>query len=343
MTATITDTTQPQPLTPDEIPDEHQPDFQPGVYDGVPNEVYHDCGAISCSGLKQAKKSVLHYLDYLNSEPKDTKDLRIGNGVHAAVLEPDRFQSEYIDYKTPLELSNWRHDKTARLAAAGKDLETIADACNVKSSTIEGYLEDDDVQTMIEYYTEHPPDETPDVSESELVEVLAMRDAVGSHPGAQWLLNQSEAAAERSFWWIDRRTGLPCRCRPDWLCWTDLGWVAVDIKTCRDASKFGFRRTVTRRDYHLQAPFYTDGINQHLDAGVAKFIFLAVEKVDIDRGETPKVKLWELEDEFIAAGRREYRSGLENIAAYYRDPEMWTGYGGPGEWVGQLPAPGWMR
>lgn len=61
---------------------------------GVPNEVYHAAPGISKSGLDLVHKSPAHYAHRKPFDP--TPAMRIGTAVHCAVLEPDRFATEYV-------------------------------------------------------------------------------------------------------------------------------------------------------------------------------------------------------------------------------------------------------
>lgn len=67
----------------------------------MPFQRYRDTDAISQSQLKWLQKSPLHYwskfVDPARIDvPLDTPALRFGTAVHTAILEPDRFQQEYV-------------------------------------------------------------------------------------------------------------------------------------------------------------------------------------------------------------------------------------------------------
>jgi len=66
----------------------------------IPNEEYHASSGISNSALSELKKSPLHYWSkYLAPErppSHETPAMRIGTAVHAAILEPHLFESEYV-------------------------------------------------------------------------------------------------------------------------------------------------------------------------------------------------------------------------------------------------------
>jgi exodeoxyribonuclease VIII len=171
-----------------------------------------------------------------------------------------------------------------------------------------------------------------------------MRDAVMAHPAARALLSV-EGRAEQSVYWRDPKTGELCRCRPDF--WRADG-VVVDLKTTEDASPEGFAKSVANWRYHVQHPYYLDGVNtalQHgakpawLKADAAKaFVFLAVEKTACVVGGVAKgVAVYVLDEESVALGRALYRNALDQYAAC-NSSGVWPGYG---EKIQPLKVPGY--
>lgn len=76
-------------------------DYVPGMdlppdcfIQGMPNEVYHALPGISKSGLDLINRSPAHYKYRAARLP--TRAMEIGTAIHTALLEPDRFQSEYM-------------------------------------------------------------------------------------------------------------------------------------------------------------------------------------------------------------------------------------------------------
>jgi exodeoxyribonuclease VIII len=114
------------------------------------------------------------------------------------------------------------------------------------------------------------------VTQEELDTLEGMKAAVYAHPAAAWLLGPGYV--EHSAYWTDPATGLLCRCRPDKLRRTEKGIVLVDLKSTEDASEAEFSRSIENFRYHVQAAFYTDGIEAALGEPVAAFAFIAVEK-----------------------------------------------------------------
>jgi len=104
--------------------------------------------------------------------------------------------------------------------------------------------------------------------------VMAMGRSIMRHPGAAMLLGLP-GKAETTHMWTDATYGLECKCRPDWL--TDDGSIVVDLKTTRDASPRGFRRSIADYRYHCQAGWYLHGVEQATGKRPDQFIFICVE------------------------------------------------------------------
>lgn len=64
-----------------------------GFYEDMPNDSYHKSEGVSKSGLDLIDRSPAHY-KYPKSR-KSTRNMEIGTAIHAAILEPVRFDKEY--------------------------------------------------------------------------------------------------------------------------------------------------------------------------------------------------------------------------------------------------------
>ena len=62
--------------------------------EGMPNETYHALEGISKSGLDKMARSPAHYKHGVYKPA--TTNMHIGTAIHAAILEPERFDSEYV-------------------------------------------------------------------------------------------------------------------------------------------------------------------------------------------------------------------------------------------------------
>ncbi|EMG6470729.1 PD-(D/E)XK nuclease-like domain-containing protein [Klebsiella oxytoca] len=97
-----------EPTTTQEVSDE-EPDqkptapawpeyFEPGRYEGVPNEVYHAANGISSTMVKDARVSLMyfearHVSKTINKERSPVLDM--GNLVHALALQPEQLEKEF--------------------------------------------------------------------------------------------------------------------------------------------------------------------------------------------------------------------------------------------------------
>jgi exodeoxyribonuclease VIII len=64
-----------------------------GFYKDMPNDDYHASEGISKSGLDKINRSPAHYK--YPKKSKSTRNMEIGTAIHAAILEPERFDKEY--------------------------------------------------------------------------------------------------------------------------------------------------------------------------------------------------------------------------------------------------------
>lgn len=147
--------------------------FKPGSYKDIPEEVYHASAGIS--------KSMLAKMDCplkVNAQSKPSDAKFTGNVVHAAILEPKRFDKDFV-------------------GAPQLDLRTKAG----KEAMAE--LQEKNKGKIIV---------KPDLH----AKACYMRDAVWAHPTAAKLLGAG-GVTEQSHYWIDERTGELCKCRTDFM------------------------------------------------------------------------------------------------------------------------------
>lgn len=150
--------------------------------------------------------------------------------------------------------------------------------------------------------------------------------AIRAHPSAMKLLAGAEV--ELSFMWNDGRYGVPCKARWDAR---NFG-LAIDLKTCQDASPEGFARTMASFKYHAQAGHYCSASEHLLNESPEAFVFIAAES------EPPHgVAVYRLNPAAIAEGMN-----LADIAyARYRDAiaaNEWRGYS---DRIEIINLPGW--
>lgn len=148
-------------------------------------------------------------------------------------------------------------------------------------------------------------------------QVCDMADAVLDHPIAAAVLQSGRP--EVSAFWTDE-TGVPLRCRFDWL--REVGRpIVVDLKTTTNASPSAFARSVASFGYHVQAAWYQYGAVAVLGLDEPPpFVFIAQET------EPPYlVGVYELDDEALEVGRRQMRRAID---LYWRcvEADDWPGY-----------------
>lgn len=261
-----------------------------GLAQGVSHADYHAAPGVSKSGLDQFARSPAHFKAYLSGARIETDALRLGRLTHWAILEPQ-------DCKLVQAPDVDRRTKAGK-AEWLEFLESLEGAC------------------------------AEAVTADELAQIKAMRAAVYAHPKARALLERP-GACEGSAWWIDRKSGELCRCRPDKF--TDDGFL-LDLKTTCDASPESFSRSCLKYRYHVQAAFYSDGIHAATGRVPFGFVFVAVEK-------TPPygVGVYTLDPEAVELGRTLYRAELSALAQC-RERQAWPAYS---ERIERINLPAW--
>jgi hypothetical protein len=170
--------------------------------------------------------------------PRESEALSLGDAVHVAVLEPARFEREYV-----------RAPKFNNRSNAGK-------------------------MEAAEWREKHP--DVAALTSNEWEQAVAIKDAVWANECAVELLGRA-GQNEMTVIWIDEKTGLLCKARIDRFT-DYHGWTTcVDLKTALDASPRGFAQAVVKYLYHQQAAWYLDGLNT-LAPHNRRFVFLSVEK-----------------------------------------------------------------
>lgn len=143
-----------------------------------------------------------------------------------------------------------------------------------------------------------------------------------------WLYDNDYSHKELSGFAIDPETGLMCRHRFDAII---IGDVAIDLKTTTDARKPAFEKKILDFGYHIQAAFYADQYNWITGEKIEKFIFAAIET-----SAPYAVKVYELEQDSMDAGRKKYRQAL-NEYAQCKASDTWPSYDQEIETIGIPP------
>jgi exodeoxyribonuclease VIII len=192
-----------------------------GIYPGMKRPEYERIEAVNYSTLKHFARTPAHAREEMLHPSAPTAAMELGTALHAALLEPARFATDYV-----------ASPKFDRRTKEGKEGWAAFEESN-RGKEILG------------------PDDLASVTE--------MQSAVYQHPVAKVLLS-SPGKNECCVLWTDPVTGLRCKSLLDRIT-SFAGWTTVvDLKKCRDASHFGFSGQAARLLYHEQAAFYLWGL-----------------------------------------------------------------------------------
>ncbi|MFB1124032.1 RecE family exodeoxyribonuclease [Escherichia coli] len=130
---------------------EHPAYFEPGRYEGLPNEVYHAANGISSTQVKDARVSLM-YFNARHVEKTIVKErsavLDMGNLVHALALQPEQLDAEFsVEPVIP---------EGAFTTAA--TLRTFIDEHN---ASLPALLSADDIKVLLEEYNATLPPQVP--------------------------------------------------------------------------------------------------------------------------------------------------------------------------------------
>ena len=256
--------------------------FRPGVYDGMPEDVYHGDpvpgGSLSSSGARKLlSPSCPAKFRYEADNPPAAKDyFELGSAAHKLVLGAG---TEIITIKAP----DWR-------TKAAKDERDAARA--------EGFLP---------------------LLTAEHEQVLAMAAALRAHPVASALFNPERGKPEQSLFWQDAPTGVWRRARLDWL--PDVSarerLIVADYKTSASASPAAFARSVANYGYHQQDAWYRDAVRAVGLSADPAFLFVVQEKEP-----PYLVTVAELDTPSVQAGRELNRQAIELYRACSRERHL---------------------
>ena len=205
MTATVTETV-----------------FRPGVYDGMPEEIYHGdpvpVGSLSSSGARKLLTQPPARFRYeQKNPPAPTEAMERGTAAHKLVLGVG---AEIV----LVNAKDWRTKAAQQQRDEARERGAIP---------------------LL------PPD---------YERVHAMAAALRADPLASALFDRERGGLpEQSLFWFDGTFGIWRRARLDWL--PDAGarerLVVPDYKTTADASQAGVRKSVIQYGYHQQGDWYT--------------------------------------------------------------------------------------
>jgi len=248
-----------------------------GIYPGIPMEQYLAHDAVSNSDLGNMARSP-EYAHLCKTEPgekTDTPATLLGTAIHTAILEPERFETEYTLDPTDEDggyRAGWRNTKAYKAAKAdirAHGHEVLAqrdlDACR--------WIQDNVAASWIGR------------------EILAIKDDV-----------------EVSVLASDPEYDLVRKIRPDVV--VSAASMLVDIKKTRDIRPGPFSRDCVTFGYHRTAPWYLDTANLAWDDAPFKhYLFLVIADT-----APHEIRGYTLPGEAIEHGRQQYATLLDRWA-----------------------------
>ncbi len=215
------------------------PDLGPRCIEGQPASAYHaDRSAVSSSALKQILTSPAHCRHYLDEGRDETPAMLTGTVLHAALLEPERFSSEFAIVPA-----------VDRRTKAGKEQWTA-------------------------FCAEHQGKTLIRREEADLVERL--RAGIARHQRATTLLDLP-GKAELSLYWTDPQTGVRLKARPDRLLFAPAH-ILVELKSTQRADRYHFEKRIADLDYDLSLAMYCEGVQQVFGATPRPVLFVIEDK-----------------------------------------------------------------
>jgi PDDEXK-like domain of unknown function (DUF3799) len=217
--------------------------FRPGVYDGMPEAMYHGDpvpgGSLSSSGARKLlPPSCPAKFRYETDNPPPPKDyLELGSAAHRLVLGVG---AEIYVIKAP-------------------DWKTKAARDERDSARTEGFL------PLLTH--EHN-------------QVKAMAAALRKHPVAAALFDPEHGKPEQSLFWQDPAAGIWRRARLDWLPDPDARkrLVVGDYKTTAAGDLPSVKKSIANFGYHQQGDWYLDAVRALGLGADPAFVFIFQEK-----------------------------------------------------------------
>lgn len=237
-------------------------EFAPCIRSRVPVPEYRALRGTSISALKELRRSPKHYR-YAIAHPKESAALRLGTAAHVAVLEPERFSSQFAIWTRSSENTgnlcprNGKYWDAFQSENVGRDIISIDDA----------------------------------------EQAMAMQAAVRGDAEAIRFLELGDPEVTLQ-WTIRTRR---CKGRADWLTTIDgRPWI-VGLKTARDPRHFVFGNQAARLGYHLQWAYYFDGYDliTGRQAGMVEIVVESSPPYDVVVYEIPDDIIQQGRDEYM--------------------------------------------
>lgn len=302
--------------------------FEPGRYEGLPNEVYHAANGISSTQVKDARVSLMFYHGRHVTKTirrESSEALTFGSLAHTLALEPEKLHEEFAVFpgipaeaftttdsmKAFIREFNADKPKAEQLKLTGKKEELQA---AIRAISPEAIFADE-----FEQQWRDSVDGKTILSREKLTLATAIQQALLNHESAGKLLRHPSRSVETSYFGMDDETGLEVRVRPDLEVEINGVRIGVDLKTIsmgrvkQDGLRAKLHREIIDRDYHLSAGMYCSV------ADFDQFYWIFVNK---DEGYH-WVAVIEASEDLLDLGLLEYQRTMRALANAY-DTDCWS-------------------
>jgi len=248
--------------------------IEQGIYLDLSSEDYHaETTSLSRTSIMEFKKNKRKYwAKYLApdcpSREKTTAATNLGQAFHTLILEPHLFDEQYFVMPEKV-LKKVDEEKFNAHKKAEAEAETTSKIV---------------------------------LSLSDYSKLLDMQQSIFSNSKATALIK--DATYESSYFWRDEHSGLMLKSRPDIL----HEHIYVDLKTCDDASAYGFQKSMAQYGNHIQAAMCRDAVWRLKQVKLSACINILVEK------QYPHcIGIYIIDPAAIEAGHCEYKQTLLDL------------------------------
>jgi hypothetical protein len=285
------------------------PITEPGFYSGIPLETYHSADicagpSISSTMLRDISTSSPAHayakaaFNPNRAEPKEGEAMNLGSAVHWVVAREPGFGDRFVVRPEMFEGSKWngnRIDCKRELKRWKRDGKIVLTEKNVE-------------------------------------QMAGMTAALGQHPMVQAGILRGRL--EQSGFWIDKRTGLWCKIRPDAIP-NDSGDFA-DLKTTLSVMYRDLQNTIVEYAYHQQGALILEG------ARALGFEASSFNLVWVESSAPYAVRVTQLKDDDLNRGHKQNVAARSIIADCLKSG-VWPGPGDGRDDAEYIDLPDWKR
>lgn len=242
------------------------PPIQPGIYFGMPDEIYHAIPAFSSHGIKDLAESSMVYWErcrWLNPdwEEQEEKDhLTLGKAYECRILEgKEAFDARFAsapdrrDYPNALVTGDDIKEKLRELGITPRGASKTGWMAQLREFDPDAQLWD---EIKNAYFEENEGKLFISAASARSVEIANRIVQLSEDQAA--VVNQGHAQV--SLFWTCKKTGVPMKCRVDKL----LVRAIIDMKTIGNISgsfEVWIPRTIANYRYNLQPSVYFEGVD----------------------------------------------------------------------------------